>query len=224
MVVMKKLLIATFLVLGILGTSSGTANAQEIPLSEKQQLIEQKVEVVEQKMNLLTNTAEELASLEEKKVTLLEQLEAESKSIEELKQKVEEKRARAEAERKRLEELKKMFVRVDRYASNSAGNTYAPGNCTWYAKSRRPDLPNSLGNANTWYYRAQALGWNVGSTPKKGAVATTTAGGLGHVAIVDGVSLDGQFVTITEMNYRGLYSMNTRTVHYTEFKYIYELN
>lgn len=224
---MKKItrfIFAALLVILALGIFSDPVYAEEIPLSEKREIIEQKVEVVEQKENLLTTTTEEIENLEARKQELLERLENESKSIEELKQKVEEKRARAEAERKRLEELKKMFVRVDRYASNSAGNTYAPGNCTWYVKSRRPDLPNSLGNANTWYYRAQALGWNVGLTPKKGAVATTTAGPLGHVAIVDGVSLDGQWVTITEMNYRGLYSMNTRTVHYTTFKYIYELN
>lgn len=117
-----------------------------------------------------------------------------------------------------------MFVHIDKYAWNSAGNSYAPGNCTWYVKSMRPDIANRWGNANMWYSNAAAQGWNVGSLPKKGAVATTTAGWAGHVAYVIGVSLDQQWVTIREMNYGRLYAMNERTVHYTEFKYIYELN
>ena len=213
------------LTLSVLFTSvilfGGTANAQSMqpmPLSEAEKLIQQQSQEVEQKNNILMTASEEIQTLEQKKLTLLTQLEQETKSIEELKQKVEEKRAAAEAE------LKNMFVHVNRYAGNSSGNMYAPGNCTWYAKSMRPDLPNNLGNANTWYANAAAMGWNVGSTPKKGAVATTTAGGLGHVAYVIGVSLDGQEVTIREMNYRGLYNMNTRTVHYTAFNYIYELD
>jgi peptidoglycan DL-endopeptidase CwlO len=227
MVVMKnikKLLLAigaTFLVLTVL---SGTVHAEEIPLSEKQQLIEQQAEVIEQKTTLLVTTSQEIASLEDRKMTLLEQLENENKTVEELKKKVEEKREAAEREKKRLEELRNMFVHISGYAGDSAGNTYTPGNCTWYAKSRRADIPNSLGNANTWYSRAAALGWNVGLTPKKGAVATTTAGWAGHVAYVEGVSLDGIWVTISEMNYQGLYIVSSRTVHYTEFQYIYELN
>lgn len=215
-----KLLVLTLL---ISISTSGVALAETRPLSENEQLIQQQSQEVEQKATILQNTAQELQSLEQRKIELAQKLEAETKTIEELKQKLEEKRAAAEAERKRLEEIKKMFVRVSRFASDSAGNTYAPGNCTWYAKSRRPDLPNNLGNANTWYSRAAAQGWNVGSTPKKGAIGTTTAGWAGHVVYVEGVSLDGKTVTISEMNYRGLYSMNTRTVHYTEFNYIYEL-
>lgn len=224
---MKKILqfvliiVAAFVVLTVF---SGDVHAESMPLSEQQQLIEQKADVIEQKATLLATTSQEIASLESRKMTLLEQLENENKTVEELKKKVEEKREAAEREKKRLEELRNMFVHISGYASDSAGNTYTPGNCTWYAKSRRPDIPNSLGNANTWYSRAAALGWNVGLTPKKGAVATTTAGWAGHVAYVEGVSLDGIWVTISEMNYFGLYSMNTRTVHYTEFKYIYELN
>ena len=71
---------------------------------------------------------------------------------------------------------------------------------------------------------AAASGWSVGQTPKKGAVATTTSGWAGHVAYVEGVSTDGKWVTISEMNYGYLYNMNTRTVYYTEFNYIYDLN
>lgn len=120
--------------------------------------------------------------------------------------------------------LDDLFVKINRYAPDSRGNTYAWGNCTLYAKSKRPDASNSWGNANTWYARAKAQGWNVGTLPKKGAIATSTDGWLGHVAYVEGMSLDRQWVTISEMNYVGLNRTNTRTVHYTEFRYIYELN
>ena len=126
--------------------------------------------------------------------------------------------------KKELSNLDNMFVHINKYAPDAAGNRYALGNCTWYVKSMRPDIGNFWGNANTWYQNAKAQGWSVGDLPKKGAVATTTQGWAGHVAYVTGVSLDQKWVTIREMNYGGLYSMNDRTVYYTEFKYIYELN
>ena len=209
----------------VASTMGGSVSALESPrpLSENEQFIQQQAQEVEKKSGLLLNTTQELQSLEQKKLELAQKLETETKTIEELKDKLEEKKAAVEAEKKRLAEIKNMFVHVTRYAGNSAGNLYAAGNCTWYAKSRRPDLPNNLGNANTWYSNAAAQGWNVGSAPKKGAIGATTAGWAGHVVYVEGVSLDGQYVTISEMNYGGLYSMNTRTVHFSEFNYIYEL-
>ena len=103
---------------------------------------------------------------------------------------------------------------------STSGNTYSAGYCTWYVKNRRPDLPNSLGNANTWQSRAAAQGLPTGSTPRAGAVGTTTAGDLGHVVYVESVNGDGT-ITISEMNYRGLYNMNTRTVSANSFLYIY---
>lgn len=123
------------------------------------------------------------------------------------------------AEKKRLEALR--IVNIASYASDSAGNTYAPGNCTWYAKSMRPDLSNGLGNANTWYSRAKAMGYKTGSMAKTGAVATSTRGPLGHVGYVVGWG-EGT-VTIREMNVNGLYSMQTKTYDESEFMYIYEL-
>lgn len=101
-----------------------------------------------------------------------------------------------------------------------AGNTYDAGYCTWYVKNRRPDLPNNLGNANTWYSRAANQGYAVGSTPRAGAVGTTTAGDYGHVVYVERVNSDGS-ITISEMNYAGLYSQRTRTASAGEFLYIY---
>lgn len=123
-----------------------------------------------------------------------------------------------------LSNLDDMFVHINKYASDASGNSYVAGNCTWYVKSVRPDIGNFWGNANTWYSNAQSQGWNVGSKPKKGAVATTSEGYYGHVAYVIGVSIDSQWVTIREMNYGALGAMNTRTVKSTEFSYIYELD
>jgi surface antigen len=100
-----------------------------------------------------------------------------------------------------------------------SGNTYTPGYCTWYVKNRRPDLPNGLGNANTWYSRAAAMGMAVGSTPRAGAVGTTTRGDYGHVVYVESVS--GNTITISEMNYAGLYSQRTTTASAGDFLYIY---
>jgi surface antigen len=102
--------------------------------------------------------------------------------------------------------------------SATAGNTYSYGYCTWYVKNLRPDLPNNLGNANTWYYLAQAQGFAVGILPKVGAVAWT-GGGLGHVAVVTAVN--GDIVTITEMNYKGWNIVSSRVAHAGEFLYIY---
>lgn len=102
---------------------------------------------------------------------------------------------------------------------SSNGNTYARGYCTWYAKSRRPNMPNNLGNANTWAQRARAQGMSVSSTPRVGAIATTTGGSLGHVAYVERVNNNGT-VTVSEMNWKGLYVTSTRTTSANDFTYI----
>lgn len=99
---------------------------------------------------------------------------------------------------------------------NSAGNTYYAGYCTWYAKNRRPDLPNNLGNADQWVYRAQAQGIATGSSPRAGAIGQQ---GM-HVVYVESVNGDGT-VTISEMNYHGLYVTSSRTVPAGSFVYIY---
>ena len=100
-------------------------------------------------------------------------------------------------------------------------NSYAWGQCTWYAKNKRPDLPNNLGNANTWYSQAAAAGYDVGSTPEAGAVGVTTEGAYGHVVYVESVNEDGT-ANISEMNYAGgIGVVHTRTVAPNEFSYIY---
>lgn len=100
-----------------------------------------------------------------------------------------------------------------------AGNLYTYGYCTWYVKNLRPDLPNNLGNANTWLYMASGQGFATGSKPQVGAVAWSGAGALGHVAYV--TEVNGDIVTVTEMNYKGWGVASSRVTHASEFQYIY---
>lgn len=101
-------------------------------------------------------------------------------------------------------------------ASGNGGNTYYFGNCTWYVKDRRPDLPNMLGNGGQWAGNAAARGYKTGSTPRAGAVAEQA----GHVAYVESVNKNGT-VTVSEMNYAGFNKVSKRTVSASTFHYIY---
>lgn len=103
------------------------------------------------------------------------------------------------------------------YYVDSAGNTYYNGYCTWYAKDRRPDLPNMLGNGGQWVANAAARGYATGSAPRAGAIAEIP----GHVAYVESVNPDGTMV-ISEMNGpAGFGNVGTRTVPSGQYKYIY---
>jgi surface antigen len=105
-----------------------------------------------------------------------------------------------------------------------SGNTYAWGNCTYWAFAQRlwasKPIPTSWGNANTWDDRARADGYAVDHTPQAGAVFQTDDGQWGHVAYVTEVKPDGSW-TITEMNAPNLNVVTTRTFaasaapHYT---------
>lgn len=99
---------------------------------------------------------------------------------------------------------------------DSNGNRYVGGNCTWYVKNKRPDLPNNLGNAATWVSRAAAQGLPTGSTPQVGAVGQKG----NHVVYIESVNADGT-VTFSEMNHKGLYIQTTRTLPASSFSYIY---
>lgn len=103
---------------------------------------------------------------------------------------------------------------------SSSGNTYGYGTCTWYAKNRRPDLPNMLGNGGQWFGNAQAMGLPVGYAARVGAIAEQP----GHVAYVESVNGDGT-VTISEMNYYGngggWNTVSRRTAPASSFRYIY---
>jgi len=97
------------------------------------------------------------------------------------------------------------------------GNTYAWGNCTWWAYAMRTwagsPIPNTWGNANTWDDYAKRDGYVVNNTPAVGAVFQTDAGGggYGHVAYVIAVNpINGDW-TISEMNAPTLNVVSQRT-------------
>jgi surface antigen/peptidoglycan hydrolase CwlO-like protein len=74
--------------------------------------------------------------------------------------------------------------------------------CVSWAGWRRKDLGRvayGWGNANQWANGARSAGLRVDSSPEVGAIAQTSAGPFGHVAVVEAVS--GSSVIVSEMNY-----------------------
>jgi len=101
---------------------------------------------------------------------------------------------------------------------SSAGNTYAWGYCTWWAKEMRPDLPNRLGNGGQWVANAALQGIATGTVARAGAIAEQP----GHVAYVESVSPGGGTVNLSEMNYGGgIGQVHRRSAPASSFRYIY---
>lgn len=95
------------------------------------------------------------------------------------------------------------------------GNTYAWGNCTYWAFAMRlwagAPISTTWGNANTWDDRAEADGYIVNRTPVVGAVFQTDEGQYGHVAYVIKVdAISGEWI-ISEMNAPNLNVVSHRT-------------
>lgn len=78
-------------------------------------------------------------------------------------------------------------------------NLYPKGQCTYYVKSKRVDIPNRMGNARYWFGGAKANGFKTGNQARIGAIMVTDEGPYGHVAIVEGFK-NGKMV-ISEMNF-----------------------
>ena len=123
---------------------------------------------------------------------------------------------------KDLEEKKDMFVTINKYASDAAGNKYAFGNCTAYVKEKRPDIGNFWGNANQWINGAKNAGFDTGDKPKIGAIGVSFNGYYGHVVYIE--KIRGEKVYVSEMNYSGFNTISSRTTDASEFKYIYAKN
>lgn len=201
---------------------SNTLNAEAVkpdPLKEQELAIEKLGEAAKQKAELVEKKANEVKAVKQEVAKVAQEKEAVASQVAEIKNEVEVLKAKVE-EKKRLDALR--IVPQGRNAPDSADNLYALGNCTFYVKSKRPDLSNSLGNANTWYSYAQAQGYKTGTMAKTGAVGTTTRGPLGHVVYVEKWLGEGK-ILISEMNVNGLWSMQTREADESEFVYIYEL-
>jgi len=99
---------------------------------------------------------------------------------------------------------------------STTGNTYSPGYCTWGVKNWVSWIPNGWGSGYEWPSSAQANGFTVSLTPTVGSVASSRL--INHVAVV--VAVGTGTVTVKEMNYSGLYSVNTRTTPITDWQYI----
>ena len=85
------------------------------------------------------------------------------------------------------------------FAATYGGNGYDYGYCTWYV-ANRISVPTNWGNANTWAQYAKLSGWTVSSTPIVGAIAQTSRGWEGHVAVVEAVNSDGSQIKYSDMN------------------------
>jgi len=90
-----------------------------------------------------------------------------------------------------------------------AGHRFPYGYCTWYVAQKRY-VPWS-GNAGAWLFNAKARGYATGRTPRVGAIVVTTENRYyGHVALVEKVN--GDTITVSEMNYAGFAKRSTRTL------------
>jgi surface antigen/transposase-like protein len=89
------------------------------------------------------------------------------------------------------------------------GNKFPWGYCTWYAAQRRGDV-TWRGSAGQWLNNAQAQGKATGRIPAKGAIIVTSESWWGHVGVVE--SVQGDKVTISEMNYNGYGVVSKRTI------------
>jgi len=90
-------------------------------------------------------------------------------------------------------------LRGSSFVAAYGSNGYDYGYCTYYAAARA-GAPSNWGNANTWAYYAALSGWTVSSSPRPGAIAQTSKGRFGHVAIVEEVSADGTQIKYSDMN------------------------
>jgi surface antigen len=107
----------------------------------------------------------------------------------------------------------------------SSGHLFPVGQCTYYVAFRRDALGKPVtwgGNAKAWLKNAAAAGAETGHTPTPGAIAEMKDGNrrYGHVALVEQVQ--GDEVTVSEMNYEGWGITDKRTVNINDISaYIY---
>lgn len=213
---MRQKLIITASVIGIATIAiTGSVSASSLTESFNFNMFQFKEKEAYQLGKLSQEKSQKLSSVEKEAQEVLAE-------VDRLKQEKLEAEKQLEETKAEVSRLDDMFVKIDKYAPTSAGNTYAPGACTYGIKQWRPDLGNRWGDAKFWYDSAKSQGWNVGQEPKKNAVGVSR--NENHVVLVIGVSLDGNTIRIKEMNYGGLWIINERYAPATDFKYIYELN
>lgn len=109
----------------------------------------------------------------------------------------------------------------------SAGASYAHGQCTWWAAIRRAQIGRPvdpyMGNGGSWDASARRLGMKVTGTPHAGDAICFHPGVLGadgiygHIAVVEHVGADGS-ITISEANARGIGVVNLRHISAMQLK------
>lgn len=109
----------------------------------------------------------------------------------------------------------------------SAGASYAHGQCTWWAAIRRAQIGRPvdpyMGNGGSWDASARRLGMKVTGTPHAGDAICFHSGVLGadgiygHIAVVENVGADGS-ITISEANARGIGVVNLRHISAMQLK------
>ncbi|MAF20377.1 MAG: hypothetical protein CMI55_01705 [Parcubacteria group bacterium] len=111
-------------------------------------------------------------------------------------------------------------------ASSSNGSRVFPyGQCTWYIAQKRKVTWS--GHAKAWLANARVAGYSTGSAPQVGAIMVMSEGGwvgrrYGHVAYVE--SIQGEWITISEMNYTCFACKSVRTIKISDRRirgYIY---
>ena len=106
-------------------------------------------------------------------------------------------------------------------------DVYPRGQCTWWVKQQRPDLPyfaGASGDAMNWAKSAEAAKYKVGSIPWPGAVAVWRAeqynvGKYGHVAYV--LAVDGDQIDVSDMNFGGTRKSSRHKVKWANLLFIY---
>lgn len=116
------------------------------------------------------------------------------------------------------------------YSTRWQNNPGAFGNCTWFVWYMRYKMgggyvlpTGAIGNARSWVSSLSGSYWT-GRTPAYGAIMQSTSGTYGHVAIVIGV-VEGQYITIQEMNYQGYNRVFQSTISWSDalkYNYIYQ--
>lgn len=117
---------------------------------------------------------------------------------------------------------KKSKIIKKRYYNPKISNGFAVGYCTWYAAIKSPWIFKYTsetkqdrsfgGNAKDWYNNAKKAGYNVGQTPRVGAIIVykQLRSSAGHVGIVKAYYPESGEMIIEDMNYAGKFVVTQR--------------
>jgi len=115
-------------------------------------------------------------------------------------------REKTERKVKEAEHSQMALKAVENYQEARKGNTYIFGYCTYYVKQVRPQTPSGLGNAKEWPVNS--------NKPQVGGVMVSYESSAGHVGFITGV--DGDYLTVSEMNYKGFNKISSRTLKWRD--------